>query len=81
MAGDPLQKLLPYVKKYGTEIWMASGFILYFYMRYQDNKTYKWVYGENDFQRRVHLDALREYLREQDNQKTSSGVSTHSVAH
>ena len=71
MAGNPLHKLLPYVKKYGTEIWMSLGFILGLKIYLNDNKTYKWVYGEFDFQRQNHLEKLRHFIAEEENQKNN----------
>ncbi len=74
MAGNPLQKLLPYVKKYGAEIWMSLGFILFAKMYFNENSTYRWVYGENDFQRRSHLEQLGQHVREEET-KRSQNVS------
>jgi len=67
MAGNPLQKLLPYVKKYGTEIWMSLGFILALKIYLNDKKTYKWVYGEFDFQRKNHLEKLSHFIASEEN--------------
>lgn len=75
MAGNPLQKLLPYVKKYGAEIWMSLGFMLFAKMYLNDEKTYKWVYGEFDYQRRNHIDKFRHYLSESENKK--NGAASH----
>jgi len=75
MAGNPLQKLLPYVKKYGAEIWMSLGFMLFAKMYLNDEKTYKWVYGEFDYQRRNHIDKFRHHLSESENKK--NGAASH----
>jgi hypothetical protein len=77
MAGNPLQKLLPYVKKYATQIWIASGFLLWLKMSYDDQSTYKWIYSENDFQRRHHLEQLRNYLKEEEERRASVKVAIH----
>jgi hypothetical protein len=72
MAGNPIQLLLPYVKKYGTEIWMALGLIMFAKLHLNDEKTYKWVYGESDFQRRNHLEKLRHYIAEEESKTTTT---------
>ena len=59
MAGNPLAKLFPYVKKYAVEIYLVIG--LYAYASHQMNvsKTYKSCYSKFDFQRNYHLERLR----------------------
>jgi hypothetical protein len=66
MAGNPLQKYLPYIKKYATQIWILTGLILSARMYYNDNYIYKWVYSENDFQRKLYLEQLTNYLKEEE---------------
>jgi hypothetical protein len=63
MAGNPLQKLLPYGKKYGVEIYCSLGFALAAYMKYQISKVYKNVYSEYDFQRRLIVESAIDILK------------------
>lgn len=73
MAGSPIQKIAPYVKKYALELYIALGFVLYAKMKLGDRKTYRTVYGENDFKRRYVLDKIDEYL-DQEQKKSESEV-------
>jgi hypothetical protein len=69
MAGNPLAKLLPYIKKYGTEIFIILGPLLWLKQAYGNSKIYKNVYSENDFQRQYQLENLKKYIKEHDKKK------------
>ncbi len=65
MAGNPLQKLLPYMKKYAVELYVSLGFVLYLKNEYSIKSTYKHLYSENDFQRRYTLDKMDQFMQSQ----------------
>ncbi len=61
MAGNPLAKLVPYVKKYGMELYITTG-VLAFLLRTRNAKyTYNFVYSKNDFERRQALEEMKSY--------------------
>jgi hypothetical protein len=66
MAGNPLAKLFPYVKKYAVELYLLTG--LYTYVSHQRNLsgTYKSLYSKFDFQRTYHIERLRNFVQNSD---------------
>ena len=75
MAGNPLQKLFPIIKKNIVIIWMSVGFILFLKMRYNEEKIYKWVYSENDFQRRYHLERIRKFTIQEEQRRSKAAAA------
>ena len=63
MAGNPLAKLLPYVKKYAVEIYLGIGIYAAISHQMNLNKTYRSVYSKFDFQRVHHMEKLRNYVQ------------------
>lgn len=72
MAGNPLAKLIPHIKKNIIEIYIALGFITYAYRMYNHSKTYRFVYSRNDFERQKHLEDLRKSIKHQINHGSNS---------
>jgi hypothetical protein len=63
MAGNPLAKLTPYIKKYAVELYIGLG--IYAYASHQRNlsSTYKSIYSKFDFQRTYHIERLRNLVQ------------------
>lgn len=78
MAGNPLAKLIPHIKKNIIEIYIALGFIVYGYRIYTHNKTYRFVYSRNDFERTKHLEDLTKAIK---HQQRHGNQSIHGVNH
>ena len=62
MAGNPLAKYLPGVKKNAAMIYLGIGVLTYLKRYRNSTKTYKIVYSKNDFERRYHLEKLEEFI-------------------
>lgn len=62
MAGNPLAKLLPYVKTYATEIYIGLGVGAFLLRSYNNNWTYRFVYSKNDFERKKSIDDISAHL-------------------
>jgi len=62
MAGNPLAKLLPYIKKYAMELYIGAGVFAYVMRMRSNNYTYAFVYSRNDFERRKALDNFKDFL-------------------
>lgn len=62
MAGNPLVKYFPWIKKNSVGLYLGLGLILYFQRQKLLSDTYKLVYSKNDFERRYHLERMEEYL-------------------
>ena len=63
MAGNPLAKLFPYIKKYAVEIYLSIGVYAYFSHNYKLNQTYTSLYSKYDFERKYHLERLRNFVQ------------------
>lgn len=78
MAGNPLQILIPHIKKNAVLLYILAGPLLYLAGRRKDAKIYKTVYGENDFHRSYHLERLRDHIdQEERNRSTAAEVTKH----
>jgi hypothetical protein len=66
MAGSPVAKIAPYVKKYIVEMIVVAGPLFYWMKTRRDNKTYKHLYSKNDFERRATLDDIKEFLSKEE---------------
>lgn len=62
MAGNPLARFLPYIKKYAAELFIGIGVFAYIKRHRTNDYTYRSVYSKNDYERRRALEDLREYL-------------------
>ena len=62
MAGNPLAKYLPWVKKNAVYLYLGFGVLTYLKRYKNQTNTYKIVYSKNDFERRYHLDKLEEFI-------------------
>jgi hypothetical protein len=72
MAGNPLQKLVPHIKKNAVLLYIIAGPLLFLMGARKDSKTYKSVYGENNFQRAYHLERLREHIDQAETNRNSA---------
>lgn len=68
MAGNPIALLVPYIKKYGVQIYLILGPLLYLMNERKIQNTYATVYSENDFQRKYYLEKLAEVVNPQNNE-------------
>ena len=64
MAGNPLAKYFPWIKKNAVMLYIGAGFFLFLYRQRLVSQTYRFVYSKNDFERKYHLDKLEEFLDE-----------------
>ncbi len=63
MAGNPLAKLFPYVKKYAVELYIGVGIFAYVSHQRNINYNYKNVYSKFDFQRTYYLSNFKNFLQ------------------
>lgn len=68
MAGNPLAKYFPVIKKNAVQIFIGAGVLFYLKHQWDIHQTYKFVYSRNDFERKYHLDALKNYIEQQKSQ-------------
>ncbi len=62
MAGNPLAKLFPYVKKYAVELYLGIGVLAFVKHHFTTQKTFSSVYSKNEFERKYYLEKLRELV-------------------
>jgi len=62
MAGNPLAKLVPYVKKYAMELYIGAGIFAFVMRSRTNNYTYNFVYSKNDFERKRSIEGLKNDL-------------------
>jgi len=65
MAGNPLAKLFPYIKKYAVEIYLGVGILTYAKHQITVHSTFRSVYAKNEFERIYYLDSMRALVSEQ----------------
>jgi hypothetical protein len=66
MAGNPLAILFPYVKKYAVELYLLIGAYSYFSHQRNLSRTYNSLYSKFDFQRKYHIERLRNFVQNSD---------------
>lgn len=64
MAGNPLAKLFPYVKKYAVELYLGIGALAYIKHNFSLKNTYNSVYSKNEFERKYNIEKLKGLLVE-----------------
>ena len=74
MAGNPLSKLVPHIKKNAVLLYILAGPLIYLNGLRKDAKIYKSVYGENDFRRAYHLDRLREHIDNEERDRSNAAA-------
>ncbi len=62
MAGNPLAKLFPYVKKYAVELYLGIGAFAFIKHQLNTQNTFKSLYSKNEFERKYYLDKLKELV-------------------
>ena len=62
MAGNPLEKYFPFIKRNAIVLFIGFGGVAYLARLRRNQKTYKWIYSKNDFERRYHLEKLEEFI-------------------
>jgi len=62
MAGNPLAKLFPYIKKYAVELYLGVGLLTYVKHYLNVQNTFKSVYAKNEFERRFYLDKMKDLV-------------------
>ena len=78
MAGNPLAKLVPHIKKNAVLLYILAGPLLFLKTVRKDSKIYKSLYGEHDFQRSYHVEKLREHIDQIDeNRRSAESLQKH----
>jgi len=68
MAGNPLAKLFPYIKKYAVELYLGIGLLTYVKHQLNVQKTFSSVYAKNEFERKYYLDKMKSLINDNNNQ-------------
>ena len=64
MAGNPLAKLFPYIKKYVVEIYIGVGVLTFAKHQLAIKNTFRSVYSKNEFERHYYLDKMKALVSE-----------------
>ncbi len=67
MAGNPLAKLFPYIKKYAVELYIGVGFLTYVKHQLNVQNTFGSLYAKNEFERRYYLDKMKTLINDNNN--------------
>lgn len=67
MAGNPLAKLFPYIKKYAVELYLGIGAFTYVKHQMSVNNTFRTVYSKNEFERKYYSEKMKALVTEHKN--------------
>lgn len=65
MAGLPTKKIIDFIKFNALYIYISAGVVLKLKHEYDVSSKYKIVYSKNDYERKTHLQDIRDYIDNQ----------------